>query len=233
MIPYAALAGQVGSSVTGLVGAFNSGVTGKKPKVPAFRPIDSTVEQGRAIAGNITNFEDARKLVEMTNNLNSEQLTTMLRKAIPGYDSIVAKASQNVSSLLSGEIPADVQAKINRTAAGRALAGGFGGSGLARNLEARDLGLTSLNLTTQGQASAERWLELGRRSLSPDFADVSSMFISPWQKILFEQSERDSQWNRDWLASQVKASPDPRKVAQVAAVKSAFDSFGSFGGGGR
>jgi hypothetical protein len=53
-------------------------------------------------------------------------------------------------SLLRGELPPDLASQIQRNTASKALTGGYAGSQAARNLTARDLGRTSLDLQQAG-----------------------------------------------------------------------------------
>lgn len=63
---------------------------------------------------------------------------------------ILGQARVRVSDLLKGVLPEDVNRSVRTATAQRAVAGGFSGSPMARNLTARDLGLTSLDLVTKG-----------------------------------------------------------------------------------
>jgi hypothetical protein len=199
---------------------------GKKPSVPKFLPISAQAEQGKAVGANLANFGDMTKLSSEVNQYNQDQLLSMLRSTIPGYDKMVQGVAGNINSQLNGEIPADVQALIQRKAASKSLTGGYGGSGMARNLEARDLGLTSLQLTQQGLNNAESWIANARQYQTPSMMDVSSMFITPQQQIAQSTYERDAQWNRNWLAAKVKAMPDPKKVALGGLLDAVVDPLG-------
>jgi hypothetical protein len=75
----------------------------------------------------------------------------MLATADPRALELSALADENAAAMMSGRIGADVQANLARSSAMRALQGGFGaGSEMGRGLTARDLGLTSMDLMTQG-----------------------------------------------------------------------------------
>jgi len=75
----------------------------------------------------------------------------ILDMADPRGRELSAIADENAAALMTGRISADVQANLARSGAMRALQGGFGGeSQMGRNLQARDLGLTSLDLMDQG-----------------------------------------------------------------------------------
>lgn len=75
-----------------------------------------------------------------------------LSKQFPGLGATNAKLSGNILSKLSGELPKDVQDYIQNVGAQYGVGSGMPGSGLARSRTARDLGLTSLDLTRQGAA---------------------------------------------------------------------------------
>lgn len=173
----------------------------KKAKVPPLTPIDINAEQLAAIKANQTALPGAQTLSGGVNAFNQQQLEKMYATALPGYDRIKEQVAGNISSMTKGELPDDVLNEVYRRGASQATAGGFGGSGMGRNLVARDLGLTSLDLMGRGQDSAQKWLST---SVAPQM-DVTSMFITPMQRIGVRASERDTQFNRDWMSSQVSA----------------------------
>lgn len=202
---------------------------GRKPRIPQFPSLQDA--QTQAIGGNIAAFDQATDLASRTNTFNQDELNRMLRASIPGYDDIVARGSSNIQSQLRGEIPQDVALQINRRSAAQALAGGYGGSGMARNLEARDLGLTSYGLTQQGLSSAMQWMASARKTRMAPQMDITSMFVTPQQQ---------GEWNfnrfqRDLLAAGVAAMPDPRRAALGGALinfgGARMGSAGSGGGG--
>jgi hypothetical protein len=176
-----------------------------KPEVPDFKPINTTKEQKAAIAGNNANFAEISKLASSTNAFNQAELNKMLEAAIPGYRAMMETTGGRINEFLSGKLPADVSDNVGRNAAYRSLSGGFGGSGMARNLVARDLGLTSLDLISKGIDAGSRWISMAKQNtVAPQF-DVSSMFITPQQRIQTQMWNREGQFNRDWLDNQVDA----------------------------
>src|SRR5687768_8550988 len=72
-----------------------------------------------------------------------------LRGVVPAYDELTALMSGNLMAGLQGQLAPDVSRTIIDAANARAFAGGFGGSPLAGNLTARDLGLTSKQIQDQ------------------------------------------------------------------------------------
>jgi len=201
---------------------------GSKPKIPELKPINFEQEQQKAIQQNIASLEPATELARKTTAAEQTQLEEQLRRAIPGYDQIVQQASKNIGSALRGELPTDVAAQIQRSTAGRALAGGFGGaSGFGRALTARDLGLTSLQLQNQGLAQAQNFIQQQRAYGMTQPFSVSSMFITPAQRVGVLQNQQQAMYSRNLAAAQAAAMPDPT----LAAIGGALSQAGSFAGG--
>jgi len=195
---------------------------GSKPKIPELKPINFEQEQQKAIQQNIASLEPATELARKTTAAEQTQLEEQLRRAIPGYDQIVQQASKNIGSALRGELPTDVAAQIQRSTAGRALAGGFG-----RALTARDLGLTSLQLQNQGLAQAQNFIQQQRAYGMTQPFSVSSMFITPAQRVGVLQNQQQAMYSRNLAAAQAAAMPDPT----LAAIGGALSQAGSFAGG--
>jgi hypothetical protein len=201
---------------------------GKKPKVPAFKPIDFQAEQKQAIQQNIEALQPATELAQKTTAAEQSQLEAQLRRAIPGYDQLISQAGKNIGSALRGELSPEVSAQVQRSTAGRALAGGFGaGSGFGRSLTARDLGLTSMQLQNQGLAQAQNFIQQQRTMGMVQPFSISSMFITPAQRVNALQNQQAAQYNRDMTAAQVAAMPDPR----MAAIGGGLQSMGGVIGG--
>jgi hypothetical protein len=222
----AAILGGAGISAAGslLGGLFG----GRKPKVPELKPINFEQEQTNAIRQNIAALEPATKLAEKTTAAEQSLLETQLRRAIPGYDQIVQQAGQNIGAALRGELSPEVSAQVQRSTAGRAISGGFGaGSGFGRSLTARDLGLTSMQIQNQGLAQAQNFIQQQRAFGMAQPFSVSSMFITPAQRIGAIQEQQARMYGRDLTAAQVAAAPSP--MAQAA--QTAFTNFGGTVGG--
>lgn len=222
----AAILGGAGISAAGslLGGLFG----GKKPKVPELKPIDFAKEQQQAIQQNIASLESATDLAKKTTAAEQSQLESQLRRAIPGYDQLVSQAGQNIAASLRGEISPEVSAQVQRSTAGRALSGGFGaGSGFGRALTARDLGLTGMQIQNQGLAQAQNFIQQQRTFGMVQPFSVSSMFITPAQRIGAIQEQQSRMYGRDLTAAQVAAAPSPMQQA----AQTAFTNFGGVAGG--
>jgi hypothetical protein len=211
---------------TSLLGGLLS--KGKKPKIPELKPIDFAGEQRQAIQQNIASLESATELAQKTTAAEQSQLESQLRRAIPGYDQLIQQAGKNIGSALRGEVSQDVQSQLQRSAAGRALGGGFGArSGMGRNLSARDFGLTSMQIQNQGLAQAQNFIQQQRTMGMVQPFSVSSMFITPAQRVGVMQQQQQAMYNRNLQAAQVAAMPDPT----MAAIGGAISSAGGFAGG--
>jgi hypothetical protein len=221
----AILGGAAISSAGSLLGGLFGG---KKPKVPELKPIDFAKEQQQAIQQNIAALQPATELAQKTTAAEQSQLEAQLRRAIPGYDQLVQQAGANIGAALRGEISPEVSAQVQRSTAGRALSGGFGaGSGFGRALTARDLGLTGMQIQNQGLAQAQNFIQQQRTFGMVQPFSVSSMFITPAQRIGAIQQQNQLQYGRDLTAAQVAAAPSPMQQA----AQTAFTNFGGVAGG--
>lgn len=212
---------------------------GKKVKVPTFQRVNTEKEQEAAIKQNIASLQSGSELATKTTAAEQTLLESQLRRAIPGYDQLISQASSNIGSALKGEISQDVQSQLQRSSAGRALSGGFGaGSGVGRNLSARDFGLTSMQIQNQGLAQAQSFIQQQRTTGMAQPFSVSSMFITPTQRINLSLQENQFQYQRDMAAAQVAAQADPMMAAIGGSLSNiggmAFGSGmgGMMGGGG-
>lgn len=205
-------------------GGFLSDLFGSKPVVPNLPQLDLGTEQQKALAANVAAIPQAEQIATQVDLFNQQQIDQMLTNVIPNYAAIKGNISQNIASLTAGQIPTDVSQAVQRSDAAQALSGGFSGSQAAGNLTARDLGLTSLQLTQQGLTSAESWMRTASSIYQPGMFNVTSMFVTPGQEAAFDTQERNLQFQRNWLQSQIAAMPDPTTVGLWNASWSVVDA---------
>jgi hypothetical protein len=141
--------------------------------------VAAQIRDARSLAPDIARLESER------NTVNQAELDRMLEASVPGYKASQAQRSANAASMLRGELPPDVEAAISRSAAGRALEGGFAGSGAGRNLVARDLGRTSLDLMREGDTRFSGILGSTPRAGMADYD------IGPQDLVSLRGRERD------------------------------------------
>jgi hypothetical protein len=193
------------------------------------------------------------------NTANMQQLQYMLGTAIPGYGNIVNQMATNTQQLLAGQIPADVQSQIQRSAAFTSLmsgAGGGAGTAGTAGLTARDLGLTSLQLQQQGFGQGQNLLNLGRTALMPQ--PVNPLSLLPlsdlinaveWSKSAYFQANEAAFNARSAAASAGAGLPASNPLGDIGGIlgsltgqlgqknpntgQTGFESLASlFGGGG-
>ncbi len=209
---------------------FLSSIFGSTPTVPAYTNTLSG-SQTQAIAANQAALPAAETLATGVTNFNTQQLTQLLNQTMPGFTSNSNQIQKNISSELQGQLPSDVSGDIQSSAAAQALTGGFGGSGLAGNMTAKDLGLTSLQLMSQGQSAEQSWSSLIDSMYAPGMGNIASMFISPEQQFTANQDS----WNAQWLSAQTAAQPNPVmsgmfKTLTGTAALEAYGGGNPFGG---
>lgn len=185
------------------IGDSDKAIFGTKPIIP--KAPDITDSTKTAISADTANLPDIENVASKYNTFNAAEIEKMLTNTVPDLKGIEGNVSKNLLGETSGDIPEDVRAQMLNSAAGHALSGGFGGSAMGRNLQARDLGLTSLQMFQQGMDSSSRWLSTAKSTLNAPLFDVSSMFLSPGQVYTSDQYK----FQRNVMAAEVAAAPDP------------------------
>lgn len=89
-------------------------------------------------------------LAEKVTEANQGILNKLYKDNVPGFENIQQQRSSLIQDFLAGKLPDDVQSAVERSSAARGLGLGISGSGIGRNLTARDLGRTSLDLMNLG-----------------------------------------------------------------------------------
>jgi hypothetical protein len=222
-----------------VLGQFVGGMLKQKPEIPKFVETRLPEEQQKALAANLAAMGPSEELAARVNAFSQEQLTKALRAAIPGYDKIISNVAGSIESQTRGELPMDVQRAIERSSAARALGGGFAGSGASRALTARDLGLTSYQITQQGIDSASRWLASARANALAPQMDVTSMFITPQQQYAVTSEQRAAQFQRQLMQNQLNAQYDWRtqlggaiQLSDQQITQAALSTAANYFGGG-
>ena len=141
-----------------------------------------------SLTGMQQNFPTASALGQQFNDYYANEYQRLMQIANPNYQAQKTQYSDMISSLLGGEIPSDVASNVYRNTAGRSLFGGYSGSGLARNLTARDLGLTSLGMMQTGAGMLQNSQSVFG---SPQVYDVSQLAgFTPQQVANMRANER-------------------------------------------
>lgn len=213
--------------------------SGDKPKIPAYPLVDIEGEQKASINQNLQALPKLQTLATRINDFQSDEIMRLLEKNLPGFSNMLREGTETIQSQLRGEIPEDVARNVSRNALERSRAGGYAGSEFSGNLEARDLGLTSLDITNRALGYAERWMAQAA-ARTPTF-DFTRMFISPQERINIKLRENEQVFSRNMLHNRIKALPSNEERAAGAFFdnveelgQSALGAYagGAMGGGG-
>jgi hypothetical protein len=213
----------------------------KGPKTPEFITVDPLETQRKAIAGNLEAFPDIAKLAGLFNQFNFTELNNRLDSTDLFRSEIAAQTSKNRLDWSKGIMSEDMADEVQRNAASRAVGGGYGGTGAHNSLLARNYGLTSLALQEKAQSSEESWLRTAASIYQPGMFNLGSMMKTPDQLQVELVNERDSKFQRDYVAEQWKWYSSTQQKAQrfeaqaaqvsMAMAGTAVGMFSSMGGG--
>jgi len=157
----------------------------KKGKLGDPELIDWQNASKMATGSNLNNLGQIQQLGRATNRFNRNQAMAGYQKFQPYFKQNQELIGRNNASFARGELPSDVVGSIGRAAAQRGIQGGFGmsqgagGGGTALgNLNLRNLGLASLDLskwgTQQAQASNNSAVQM-----TPGLFDATSQYMTP------------------------------------------------------
>lgn len=207
--------GGIGGGILGLAGGlFGASAANKRKQellnlanMPGVSPTQAYTESLGAMQSASPQAEDVAR---RQNVFNQAELDRLLGQEIPGYRSAQEQRTSNAMALLRGEIPEDVTSQVQRRTAAQALEGGYAGSGMARNLTARDLGRTSLDLQNLG---AQQFSNIvGTTPMTRPVTSTSLLDISPQDVLGLRSQERSQKLNT---------------LLQRAGVKGGTETFGS------
>lgn len=196
-------AGPTGGNLLGAPGQPGAGPYGNIPQVPS--PIST---QSTAIGGNTQNLAGLGQLGTGLNTQIAQQAALPYQLNLPNYGAMTGQSSQNILSLLQGQVPQDVANQIAQMGAERGVATGSIGSPNANAALLRSLGLTSLGLQSQGES--ELTGAVGRTPTGQQF-NPASFLVSP-------QQQQEAQYLSNLMAS----APDPSQNAAAQLANSLF-----------
>lgn len=219
-------------------------MSGDKPKVPEFVPIDPSAEAAKAIKGNIANFEDIASLTKSVNQLNTDQIKSMLSAIAPEWQSIQGMQAQNIKDDLAGKVDQSTMDRIRSFGASKAVGGGFSGSGLENFSIGEDYLKEILGRKDRGFSHAQQWMQAAQSKVPAQF-NAASMFVTPGMQTQVAQQNTEFGFRRNWLQNQIDAAPDPlaaaygqsllnmeSQVMSLASTAAGMYTGGAFGGGG-
>jgi len=98
--------------------------------------------------------------------------------AMPGYQQNMAIANKLTTTYLKGQIPQDVVDQVYRGAAAKGFTTGLFGGGIGRNIVARDLGLTSLQLQSAGANLLQQTAQIASQVVQSTMPVTGAEFVS-------------------------------------------------------
>jgi hypothetical protein len=141
--------------------------------------------------------------VSEANQFNSDQLSSMFNKVMPGLMTTAQNVNAKVDEMLAGELPADVQEQIQKMSAAMQLNGGlYGPAGSAATT--KSLGLTSLDMTKQGIQYGMMLPNMAKELLpqqllatptQPDLAKNPTQFATPYSPTPVYTQYAADPWN--------------------------------------
>lgn len=140
------------------------------------------------------NLDALQKMNTDVNNRDNKDYRTALSSIDPSLMANVAKNGVNIASFLKGDIPQDVVQQIQRNSAQAALTGGFSGTGMARNMTARDLGLNSLQLMQQGAGMMQQQTATDV-AMTPGRQQLSQLMMTPQQLLARDDQDKTAAAN--------------------------------------
>lgn len=168
---------------------------GRRPKVPDSPNFGAIA--GEQIQANIKNLPSLRELA----SLSTDAINAMLEQSLPGYKTLRDTGTNLLTSWARGEVSPEADADIQRRAAEMGIALGTTGSKFNEHRQLKTTLDYKTGLQERALAAAPSWIAQARNNTF----DFSKMFIfDPFR-------EGEFRWQRDWLASQVAAAPDPSK----------------------
>ena len=212
-------------------------IHGTKPKVAPFKPTDPNEMLRRLLNGEITDWPQIQQLSELFQNQQFEQMGFDLPGLLSLGGEDAQKTLEQASTMLGGNIPEDVLAKVRRDSAFQNItagtyAGAMGGANAVRNL-----GLTSLDmikqgaeLATSGGNAAQRWAAIAQGTMLPQ----SAYLYSPQWYTDFMAKQAAAKRDAQQQKFNVAAQPDPAWADRARLAGSILAAYagGGMGGGG-
>jgi hypothetical protein len=168
---------------------------GGVPSVP-----DPTSTASASIAGNLANLSKIGQLGTGVTGQNVTNSMAPLTSALPGLTGDLGAQMGNISSMIGGQIPADVLTQLQQQSAERGVSSGLApGSPNSNAAYLKSLGLTSLGLEQTGQSDLT---SLMGSIPQPGVFNPQSMMTTPQQQQQAQEA-----------ASVLGASPIPAAAA--------------------
>jgi hypothetical protein len=217
---------------------FGELIHGRKPEIADFRPTDPIEELKKLLAGETGAFPEITGL----SDLYQKYMLGALDQAVPGFTGLLKTGGADTQTLLdkagqflTGELPPDVMSQVFRQSAFQNLGSGLIGSPGGSANQARQLGLTSLDLTKQGAGlletgtnAAQRWAQIA----SGTILNPAQQLYSPDWFANFMATQNQLKQATQQLRYNTEAAPDPAWADRAKLFASITGSFAGAQGAG-
>ena len=222
----------VGTAVSLGVGLASS-LLKKGAKIPKYKKVDQAAEQKAAISSNLASFDSAKELADRTTMADQERLESIISRTLPDYQNILRSAGGAISNMIAGNLPMADQGMTIRRAAERGGALGLGSSQAGRNLTARDLGISQVQLMNQGLNAFNSFSSNLRQNYTVNPMSQASMYMTPQQWVGNAMSENRFAYNAAVGKAQSDAANNPmnRALNFASGVAGMYLGNSNFGGG--
>ena len=177
------------------------------PEIPEFRPVGFDKTQGEHLSLMSSTLADASSVTTRAAEKSQESLIAQLERAIPGYKNMVTAATRNISDLLSGKVQDDVANRLADRANAQAARWGMAPrSEVARNLELRDFGLSSMDSIQKGLDSMQQFIRTQDATATVRSVSPTSLYMTAQDRLRHTEQERTSEFNRNLYQSEVAAA---------------------------
>ena len=196
------------------------GTYGRRPDKIWLDRVDAEQQQQAAITGNIDATTKAGELSRKAGEMDTDALIALMERALPNYADTQGKALEMARSMMGGEAPQAMRDQVAKRAREKDIAAGTTGSQFANFGELQSFGLNTLDVMQKGFDMFGQVADR-TRALVGNPMSVTSMFMTPEQRLGHATGERDrnvevSSYNRN-----LQAMPDAGLVAQQDAARMA------------
>ena len=222
-------------AIGALAAGLGASLLKKGPKIPKYKKVDPDAEQKAAISSNLASFDSAKELADRTTMADQERLESIISRTLPDYRNMLSGAGSAISNMIAGNLPMADQGMIMRQAAERGGAMGLGGSQAGRNLTARDLGLSQMQLIGRGLSAFNSFSSNLRQNFTVNPMSQTSMYMTPQQRSGNAMSENRFAYNAAVGKAQSDAANNPfnRAMNFVGGAAGLYLGNNGFGGGGQ
>jgi hypothetical protein len=213
-------------------------VFGDTPDVAPYIETILGDEQLKALKENLAAFPQIEKL----GGKYYDYMLGLMDRSIPGFADILSaggdltKKMQGIAAEeLGGQIPQDVVDQLTRSTAYQNLTSGIFGGPMGAANQARNLGLTSLDMIQKGMATeqasgnaAQRWANMASAlNMNP-----AAFFVTPEQQFGATMQNRLYQQQTQQLRNNLEAAPNPVAKGVSDTIINLIGAYLGKGGGG-